>query len=146
MNPAQAPMTEDDIADFLLTTPDFFERHAQLLATVQLFSGYGDRVISLQERQAALLREKIKGLESHVAQMIRHSQDNLVIAGKLQSWTRSLLQTAQAGELPGVIVQGQSANFRFRKPPSRCGVSVMRMPMRPLPAMPAAMCRLLPPL
>lgn len=113
MNPAQAPMTEDDIADFLLTTPDFFERHAQLLATVQLFSGYGDRVISLQERQAALLREKIKGLESHVAQMIRHSQDNLVIAGKLQSWTRSLLQTAQAGELPGVIVQGLVSEFQI---------------------------------
>ena len=59
------------------------------------------------------LREKIKGLESHVAQMIRHSQDNLVIAGKLQSWTRSLLQTAQAGELPGVIVQGLVSEFQI---------------------------------
>ena len=29
------PITEDDIANFLANTPDFFERHAQLLASVQ---------------------------------------------------------------------------------------------------------------
>ena len=30
-----SPITEDDIADYLVNTPDFFERHASLLATVQ---------------------------------------------------------------------------------------------------------------
>lgn len=113
MNLAQAPMTEDDIADFLVTTPEFFERHAQLLASVQLSSGHGDRVVSLQERQAALLRERIKELESRVAEMIHHSQDNLVIAGKMQSWTRSLLQTAQASALPDAIVQGLVSGFQI---------------------------------
>lgn len=113
MNLAQDPCTEDDIADYLVATPDFFERHAQLLASVQLSSGYGAGVISLQERQAVMLREKIKGLESRVAQMIHHSQDNLVIAGKMQSWTRSLLQTAQASALPGAIVQGLVSEFQI---------------------------------
>ena len=28
----QHPITEDDIANFLANTPDFFERHAELLA------------------------------------------------------------------------------------------------------------------
>ena len=32
------PITEDDIADFLANTPDFFERHAQLLSSVHLMS------------------------------------------------------------------------------------------------------------
>jgi hypothetical protein len=36
MNPIDQPITEDDIANFLANTPDFFERHAELLATVQL--------------------------------------------------------------------------------------------------------------
>ena len=31
-----SPITEDDIADYLVNTPDFFDRHASLLATVQL--------------------------------------------------------------------------------------------------------------
>ena len=30
-----SPITEDDIANYLLQTPDFFERHAEVLATVQ---------------------------------------------------------------------------------------------------------------
>ncbi|MBG6070870.1 MULTISPECIES: DUF484 family protein [unclassified Polaromonas] len=113
MNLAVQPVTEDDIADFLANQPDFFERHAELLASVQLFSGHGDRAISLQERQASLLREKIKALETRVLEMVGHGQDNLVIAGRMQSWTRRLLQTAQARDLPGAIVEGLASEFQI---------------------------------
>lgn len=113
LNPVPHPLTEGDIADFLVARPDFFERHAGLLASVQLSSGYGDRVVSLPERQASLLRDKIKGLETRVAEMIGHGQDNLVIAGRMQSWTRRLLQTAQARDLPGAIVEGLAAEFQI---------------------------------
>ncbi len=79
MNPSersiQNPITEDDIANFLANTPDFFERHAELLATVQLSSGHGGRAVSLQERQAGMLRDKIKALESKMVDMIRHGQE-----------------------------------------------------------------------
>jgi uncharacterized protein YigA (DUF484 family) len=47
------PITEDDIAGFLVNNPDFFERHAALLASVQLSSGHGGRAVSLQERQSS---------------------------------------------------------------------------------------------
>ncbi|RZI97084.1 MAG: DUF484 domain-containing protein, partial [Variovorax sp.] len=40
-NDAMNPITEDDIANYLANTPDFFERHAQLLGTVQLTSPHG---------------------------------------------------------------------------------------------------------
>ncbi|MFZ2387542.1 MAG: DUF484 family protein [Polaromonas sp.] len=113
MNPTEHSITEDDIANFLANTPDFFERHAELLATVQLSSGHGGRAVSLQERQAGMLREKIKGLETRVVDMIRHGQDNVLIAGKMQSWTRNLLQTAQARDLPGAIVQGLTAELQI---------------------------------
>ncbi|MBA4266657.1 MAG: DUF484 domain-containing protein, partial [Comamonadaceae bacterium] len=82
------PITEDDIADYLSNTPDFFERHAGLLAAVQLTSPHGHRAVSLQERQAEMLREKIRGLELKAAEMIRHGQENTTIADKLQRWTR----------------------------------------------------------
>ena len=49
MNPTEHPITEDDIANFLANTPDFFERHAEVLAAVQLSSGHGTRAVSLQE-------------------------------------------------------------------------------------------------
>ena len=50
------PITEDDIAHYLSITPDFFQRHAELLAAVQLTSPHGNRAVSLQERQAEMLR------------------------------------------------------------------------------------------
>ncbi|MCB1940190.1 MAG: DUF484 family protein, partial [Rhodocyclaceae bacterium] len=46
------PITEDDIANYLANTPDFFERHAELLASVHLTSPHSKRAVSLQERQA----------------------------------------------------------------------------------------------
>ena len=45
MNPTEHSITEDDIANFLANTPDFFERHAELLASVQLSSGHGGRAV-----------------------------------------------------------------------------------------------------
>lgn len=107
----QNPITEGDIANFLANTPDFFERHAELLATVQLSSGHGARAVSLQERQAGMLRDKIKALELRLVDMIRHGQENGVIADKMQAWTRELLLTSQAADLPGVIASELQKQF-----------------------------------
>ncbi len=111
MNPTDHSITEDDIANFLANTPDFFERHAELLASVQLSSGHGSRAVSLQERQAGLLRDKIKALEARVVEMIRHGQENVSIADKLQRCTRNLLLTAHARDLPATIVSELRAQF-----------------------------------
>jgi len=111
MNPTDHSITEDDIANFLANTPDFFERHAELLASVQLSSGHGSRAVSLQERQAGLLRDKIKTLEVRVVDMIRHGQENVGIADKLQRCTRNLLLTAHAGDLPATIVRELKTQF-----------------------------------
>lgn len=105
------PITEEEIANFLVNTPDFFERNAALLAAVQLSSGHGARAVSLQERQAQLLREKIKGLEQRVIEMVRHGQDNSTIAEKMQNWTRQLLLAAQPQDIPGVITAELQKQF-----------------------------------
>jgi uncharacterized protein YigA (DUF484 family) len=102
---ALPPLTEDDIAHFLVNTPDFFERHAELLASVQLTSPHGKRAVSLQERQAEMLRDKIRGLELKAASMIRHGQENTVTAARLHDWTLVLLQTADAHAVPQVVAQ-----------------------------------------
>lgn len=110
--PSIPPITEDDIANYLINTPDFFERHADLLAAVQLTSPHGNRAVSLQERQAEMLREKIRGLELRAADMIRHGGENTMIAERLQHWTLQLLLTREAGELPEVVVREIAAEFQ----------------------------------
>jgi uncharacterized protein YigA (DUF484 family) len=106
------PITEDDIANYLANTPGFFERHAGLLGAVQLTSPHSNRAVSLQERQAELLREKIKGLELKAAEMIRHGVENTAIADKLQCWTRELLLTRDARELPAVVAREIAVQFQ----------------------------------
>jgi len=105
------PLTEDDIADFLLNTPDFFERHAELLAAVQLTSPHGHRAVSLQERQAEMLREKIRALELRIMDMIRHGNENMIIGDKLQRWARQLFLVERPAELPAVMVREIQSQF-----------------------------------
>ena len=97
------PITEDDIANYLANTPDFFTRHAQLLAAVQLSSPHGTRAVSLQERQAEMLREKIKALEHRLMDMVRHGNENVIIADRLHRWARNLFQVQSGRALPATI-------------------------------------------
>jgi uncharacterized protein len=104
-------ITESDIAEYLANTPGFFERHAELLATVQIASPHGQRAVSLHERQMQMLRERIKGLETKIVEMIRHGQENVAIADRLHRWTRALMLTADAAALPGMLVAELEREF-----------------------------------
>ena len=108
---AMNPITEDDIADFLLNTPDFFGRHADLLSAVLLTSPHGNRAVSLQERQAEMLREKIKLLEHRIMDMIRHGNENMIISDRLQRWARRLFRTASPQALPHAMAEGLQEEF-----------------------------------
>lgn len=105
------PITEDDIANFLYNTPDFFERHAELLSAVQLTSPHSHRAVSLQERQAEMLREKIKQLELKTAEFIRNGRDNGRLDLKLEQWAQALLRTARAADLPDVLLADLRSRF-----------------------------------
>ena len=104
-------ITEADIANYLANTPGFFERQAELLGSIQLTSPHGKRAVSLQERQMEMLRDKIRGLEGKLIEMIRHGQENMAIADRLHRWIRSLLLTTDAARLPQVLVDELCAQF-----------------------------------
>lgn len=105
------PITEDDIANFLLASPDFFVRHAEVLATVQLASPHGNRAVGLQQRQAEMLREKIKALESRIVDMVGHAHDNAQLADKVEQLCCELLHIEQADELPQRLVGELAQRF-----------------------------------
>jgi hypothetical protein len=105
------PITEDDIAHYLSNTPDFFQRHAELLAAVQLSSPHGQRAVSLQERQAEMLREKIKLLEQRIMEMLRNGNDNVLLSDKILRWAAALLQGGDAKVLPQQIATEIQTQF-----------------------------------
>ena len=105
------PITEDDIANYLANTPDFFLRHAELLAAVQFTSPHSHRAVSLQERQAEMLREKIKLLEMRIMEMIRNGNDNVLLSDKILRWARTLFLTTDMAAMPAQMVQEIKTQF-----------------------------------
>ena len=110
-HPLSNPITEDDIANYLANTPDFFLRHAELLAAVQFTSPHSNRAVGLQERQAEMLREKIKSLEQRIMEMIRHGSENVMLSDKILRWARSLLMVSDLHALPASIEQDIQTQF-----------------------------------
>ncbi|MEO8542521.1 MAG: DUF484 family protein [Burkholderiaceae bacterium] len=105
------PITEDDIANYLANTPDFFERHAELLASVHMTSPHSKRAVSLQERQAEMLRDKIKLLEHRLMDMIRHGNENALLSDRLLRWAASLFRGADAATMPSEITEQVREQF-----------------------------------
>lgn len=105
------PITEDDIANYLANTPDFFERHAEMLAAVQLTSPHSQRAVSLQERQANMLREKIKMLEQRIMEMIRNVNENMLLSDKLLHWARTLFLNGDPAALPELMADELADQF-----------------------------------
>jgi uncharacterized protein YigA (DUF484 family) len=65
----------------------------------------------LQERQMEMLRERIKGLERKLVEMIRNGQDNVAIADRLHRWTRALMLTDDNLQLPEVLLRELQSQF-----------------------------------
>lgn len=98
-------VTESDIANYLAHNPAFFERHAELLASIQLTSPHGQRAVSLQERQMEMLRDKVKGMEGKVMEMIRHGQENMGLSDRLHRYTRAIMLCEKLEQMPHVAVE-----------------------------------------
>lgn len=60
-----------------------------------------------------MLRERIKGLEHKIVEMIRNGQENASIADRLHEWTRRTLLTADAAKLPQVLVDDLQQRFQI---------------------------------
>ena len=104
-------ITEEDIANYLANTPAFFERHAELLSAVQLTSPHGQRAVSLQERQMEMLRERNRGLEHRIMDMVRNSQDNVALFDRLHRYTRTALQPLEGAALPASLLASLQHEF-----------------------------------
>ena len=104
-------ITEDDIVEFLVSTPDFFARHAEVLASVRLTSPHGNRAVSLSERQTEMLREKIRVLELRLMELIRHGNDNDVLHQRLLAWAEGLMRAGAAAGLPERVTDSLAHRF-----------------------------------
>jgi uncharacterized protein len=99
------------VAEWLLATPGFFERHANLLADIQLKNPHGDRAISLQERQLSVLREQNQALNKRLSEMLRFGSQNDKTQGLMIGWLKGLLSAKNEAEVQAAITLGLNKIF-----------------------------------
>ena len=100
-NPAQSVATtaadEHALVQYLQQTPDFFERHPQLLTRLRLHHPRNGTTISLIERQVEVLRAKHAALEQQLAEFVRVARANDALAEKIHRFAAQLMRTTTAG-------------------------------------------------
>lgn len=103
-----AALTEESIAGYLQSNPDFFERHAPVLAKLKLPHVRGAATVSLVERQVLVLRDKNDKLEARLRELIEVARANDVLAAKIHRLACRLIRARTA---PAVI-DGLEASLR----------------------------------
>jgi uncharacterized protein YigA (DUF484 family) len=68
--------TETDVASYLNSHPDFFERHLPLLRRMRLPHQSGGETVSLVERQVSVLRQRNDELERKLAELFDVARAN----------------------------------------------------------------------
>jgi hypothetical protein len=87
-----AEVDEAAVASYLSATPEFFDRHAQLLAKIRLpdMRG-GPSTVSLLERQVEVLRERSRQLERKVKDFVDVARENDALGLRVLALARRLI-------------------------------------------------------
>src|SRR5690349_1045967 len=102
-------MNADDLARFLRANPQFFDQNPELLESIHVPHPYGGRAIPLAERQTVQLRDKVKGLEGRLSELLRFGEENDAISEKVHRLSVAL---AGARDFPALA---RSLYFHLRE-------------------------------
>jgi uncharacterized protein YigA (DUF484 family) len=86
-------LKDTDIADYLLTFPDFFERNGPLLTKLRLpHMRDGGSTVSLVERQVEVLRERNQSLERKLKELVDVARANDALADRIHRLSQRLIR------------------------------------------------------
>ena len=87
-----AEVDEAAVASYLSATPEFFDRHAQLLSKIRLPDARGGpSTVSLLERQVEVLRERNRQLERKVKDFVDVARENDALGTRVLAMARRLI-------------------------------------------------------
>jgi uncharacterized protein YigA (DUF484 family) len=107
-----AEIDEAAVASYLTATPEFFDRHAQLLAKIRLpDSRGGPSTVSLLERQVEVLRERSRQLERKVKDFVDVARENDALGTRVLAFARKLIAAKDQAAAIGVIESALREDF-----------------------------------
>ncbi|TDJ31292.1 MAG: DUF484 family protein [Gammaproteobacteria bacterium] len=112
-NPAKNVSTQPDeesVADFLRSNPDFFEKHPDILESIQIPHDSGDAA-SLIEYQVRLLREQNHQLRRKLQGLVNVARQNEDLVQKLYEFSLSIMDAGDLQALVQIIDEGLQRDF-----------------------------------
>ena len=87
-------ISDEAVAHYLESHPEFFERHALLLGKMQLPHQPGSSAVSLIERQVGILRQRNRKLENQLRELTTIARSNEKLSEKIHQLCRRLIHAA----------------------------------------------------
>lgn len=107
-----AEIDEAAVASYLAATPEFFDRHAQLLAKIRLPDTRGSATtVSLLERQAEVLRERGRQLERKIKDFVDVARENDALGSRVLDLARRLIVARDRVSAIAAIESALRENF-----------------------------------
>ena len=104
-------LSEETIADYLKSHPDFFERHAPLVLGLKLPHRAGGASISLVERQVSMLRQRNAQLERQLKDLVAVAKQNDVLVEKIHQLCLKLMRARSLTERLEQLETGLREDF-----------------------------------
>ena len=109
-----ATLTADMVADFLRRHPDFFGKHLELLAQLQIPHASGEAV-SLVQRQVALLREQNEQTRKRLRDLIEVARRNEELATRMHLLALRLMDSAEPKDIFATLYENLRRNFNAER-------------------------------
>jgi uncharacterized protein YigA (DUF484 family) len=107
-----AEVDEAAVASYLAATPEFFDRHAQLLAKIRLPDSRGSAsTVSLLERQVEVLRERNRQLERKVKDFVDVARENDALGTRVLAMARRLIAVRDRAAVVAAIEAALREDF-----------------------------------
>lgn len=94
----------EDVAAYLESHPDFFDRHPDLLEHLHVPHVAGSAAISLVERQVKLLRDKQAANRERLAELVRVARSNDLLAERVHALSLRLLQARTLADVESQVL------------------------------------------
>lgn len=102
----ETPLTTLDaeaVAEFLTRHPNFFNDFPTLLADLHIPHPHGTHAVSMSERQLIAMRDKVRMLESKLAELIQFGEENDGISERLHALTLALVTASQPQDIVAAL-------------------------------------------
>ena len=102
----------EQIAEFLRAHPDFFEQHVDVLLNINVAHPHGGRTVSIPERQLIATREKVKLLDTKLAELLQFGVENDALSEKIHALSLRLIDCGTLDQLIDTVYLELLDNFQ----------------------------------